>query len=61
MASVLYGDDDPYVTKEALKYVADGLGAEPLIIQNGGHLNTETGYTTFPELLKLLMDKINEN
>lgn len=53
-ASVLYGDDDPYVTQEALAYVADSLGVEPIILQNGGHLNTETGYTEFPRIIEII-------
>ncbi|MEK9196488.1 MAG: alpha/beta hydrolase [Patescibacteria group bacterium] len=56
-ASVLYGDDDPYVTQEALAYVADSLGVEPIVLANGGHLNSDTGYNTFPRLLELIGDK----
>ncbi|HVX57772.1 MAG TPA: alpha/beta fold hydrolase [Candidatus Saccharimonadales bacterium] len=53
-AVVIYGDDDPYVTQEALRYVADALGVQPVVIPHGGHLNTETGYTEFPRLLELV-------
>jgi hypothetical protein len=53
-AIVIYGDDDPYVTQDALRYVADSLGVEPIIIAKGGHLNTEAGFTTFPQLVELL-------
>lgn len=53
-ASVLYGDDDPYVTQDALEYVADGLNVEPIIIPGGGHLNTEKGYVELPQLMKIL-------
>jgi len=51
-AVVLYGDNDPYVTQEALRQLADGLGVEPIVIAKGGHLNTEAGFTTFPRLLE---------
>lgn len=51
---VVYGDDDPYVTQDALRHVADSLGVEPVIIRKGGHLNTEAGFTEFPELAGLL-------
>lgn len=54
-AAVMYGDDDPYVTQDALRYVADSLGVEPIIIHKGGHLNTDTGYTEFSELLKVIV------
>jgi uncharacterized protein len=53
-AIVVYGDDDPYVAPWALQQVADGLGVAPIIVENGGHLNAETGYTTFPRLLEAI-------
>lgn len=53
-AAVLYGDDDPYVTQQALRYVADALSVEPIVVPGGGHLNTEAGYTTLPQLLEIL-------
>jgi predicted alpha/beta hydrolase family esterase len=53
-AAVVYGDNDPYVTQDALKYVADSLGVQPVIIPNGGHLNTEVGFTEFPQLIEML-------
>lgn len=49
---VFYGDDDPYVTQEALHGLAIELNVEPKIIAKGKHLNTEAGYTEFPELLE---------
>ncbi|MBP9798347.1 serine hydrolase family protein [Candidatus Woesebacteria bacterium] len=48
---VFYGDNDPYVPQETLQKVADGLEIKSRIIKNGGHLNTEAGFNTFPELL----------
>jgi predicted alpha/beta hydrolase family esterase len=56
-AEVVYGDNDPYVTQSALKQVADGLNAQPTIIPDGGHLNTETGFTKFPLLVDILKSK----
>jgi predicted alpha/beta hydrolase family esterase len=53
-AAVIYGDNDPYVTPEALRYVADSLEVQPVIIPNGGHLNTEAGFTEFPKLIEML-------
>jgi len=53
-AVVVYGDNDPYVAPWALQQVADGLGVRPTVIKNGGHLNTEAGYTTFPRLLEVM-------
>lgn len=51
---VLYGDNDPYVPQKELKLLADNLGAEPIIFPNGGHLNTDAGYTKFPKLLEIV-------
>jgi hypothetical protein len=53
-AAVVYGDNDPYVTQSALKYVADSLGVQPVIIAGGGHLNSEAGFTEFPKLIEML-------
>jgi len=51
---VYYGDNDPYVPQKVLKDLADRLGIKPRIFPHGGHLNTEAGYTQFPELLKII-------
>jgi predicted alpha/beta hydrolase family esterase len=51
-AAVFYADDDPYVTQHALQQLADLLHVEPTIIHEGGHLNSERGYTTFPAVLQ---------
>lgn len=55
-ATVLYGDDDPYVTQEALQQLANALDVKPIVIQGGGHLNTERGYVTFPQLLDAVLE-----
>jgi uncharacterized protein len=51
---VIYSNNDPYVTQDALKDVAIRLGVDPVIIKDGKHLNTEAGYTEFPELLQMI-------
>lgn len=48
---VFYGDNDPYVTQDALRYVADKLGVEPVVFKDGGHLNAAAGFNEFPALL----------
>lgn len=53
-AAVIYGDNDPYVPQAELKYVADSLGVQPVIVHDGGHLNSETGFTEFQQLLEML-------
>ena len=49
------GDDDPYVPLARSQDVADRLGVELEIIPGGGHLNAETGFTTFPQLRDALL------
>jgi predicted alpha/beta hydrolase family esterase len=56
-SNVIYGGNDPYVTQSALKQVAEGLGVEPVIIPDGGHLNSEAGYTKLPVLLDIIKPK----
>ncbi len=47
-----YSDDDPYVKYEAEKEFADAITENQIMISGGGHLNSESGYTEFAELLK---------
>ncbi|MBU0570100.1 alpha/beta hydrolase [Patescibacteria group bacterium] len=54
---VIYSDNDPYVPQEILKHLADGLDAKPVIIKNGGHINTDSGYTKSPIVLEILEGK----
>lgn len=50
---VFYGDNDPYVPQEVLADLAAKLDVAPIIVHNGGHLNTEAGFTEFPALLEV--------
>lgn len=47
-----YSDNDPYVKFEAEKKFADGISSKQYIIKNGGHINSETGYDKFVEILE---------
>ena len=47
---VIYGSNDPYVPTETLEEFADAFGVEPVIIKNGGHVNTASGYDKLPLL-----------
>ena len=47
-----YSDNDPYVKFEAEKKFADGISNKQYIIKNGGHINSETGYDKFEEILE---------
>lgn len=49
-----YSDNDPYVSFEAEKDFADRIASEQFVIHDGGHLNGESGYEKFEELLKYI-------
>ncbi len=49
------GEDDPYVPLPRSQELADHLG-EPLeVVPGGGHLNGETGFTAFPQVLDAIL------
>lgn len=50
------GDNDQYVPQDQLFAIAEGLEVKPMVITGGGHLNVETGFTSFP----LLLDVVKE-
>lgn len=47
-----YSDNDPYVSFQTEKDFADTVSDKQYIIKAGGHINAESGYTTFNEILK---------
>ena len=47
-----YSDNDPYVKYEVEKKFADTITENQILISGGGHLNSESGYIEFTELLK---------
>ena len=51
---ILHGDDDPYVPPEQARQLGQHLHTTPRLIQGGGHLNAESGYTELPLLLDIL-------
>ena len=53
-ATLFYGDNDPYVPRAAAERLGEGLGVPLTIVPNGGHLNAESGYTEFHEILEVL-------
>jgi uncharacterized protein len=46
------GDNDPYVPIEKGLELANYLRTDLTVIPNGGHLNQESGFTTFPKILE---------
>ena len=49
-----YSDNDPYLKLEDLEKFANLTKAEISFIKGAGHFNTDTGYTTFPDLLSTI-------
>jgi predicted alpha/beta hydrolase family esterase len=49
------GEEDPYVPLEKGQQLAQSLSVPMMLIPAGGHLNEESGYTSFP----LLFEKIS--
>lgn len=49
-----FSDNDPYVKYDVEKEFANAVTENVHIIPNGGHLNSESGYSEFPELLNYL-------
>lgn len=49
-----YSDNDPYVKYEVEKAFADAVATEQIVIPGGGHLNAESGYCEFSELLNYI-------
>ena len=47
-----YSDNDPYVSFSKEKEFADAVASTQYVISGGGHLNAESGYTKFEEILK---------
>ena len=49
-----YSDNDPYVKIDVEKSFADLVSNEQHIIKNGRHINAESGYTEFKEILEVI-------
>ncbi len=49
-----YSNNDPYVKFEAEKDFADKLGAKQVLLNNAGHINSESRYDTFEEIVSYL-------
>lgn len=49
----VYSDNDPHLPINKLESFCGSLSARPVIIPGGGHLNADSGMTTFERLLSL--------
>ncbi|HWQ59923.1 MAG TPA: alpha/beta fold hydrolase [Candidatus Fimivivens sp.] len=57
---VIHGDNDARVPLSDAETVARELNGKLVVIENGGHLNAESGYLTLPQCLEALEDMMNE-
>lgn len=46
-----YSDNDPYVPYNVEKQFADTIANKQVVIKNGGHINSESGFDKFEEIL----------
>lgn len=53
-----YSDNDQYVSSALSKGFAKKLGSKTIVVKNGGHLNSEAGFTKFVLLLELAQESI---
>ena len=49
-----YSDNDPYVKYEVEKDFADKVATEKILMPNAGHINAESGYDTFEDIVNYL-------
>lgn len=56
---VIYGDNDPYVSKNYPLTFAEKMNSEIIPVKGGGHLNAEFGFTSFPLVLELCKTRLN--
>ena len=49
-----YSDNDPYVKYEAEKDFANKIATEKVFIPKAGHINSESGYDTFEDIVNYL-------
>lgn len=49
-----YSDNDPYVKYEAEKEFADAVATEQIVMPDAGHINAESGYDTFEDIIRYL-------
>lgn len=49
-----YSDNDPYVKYEAEKEFSDTVASKQIVIPNAGHINSESGYDKFEDIVNYL-------
>ena len=54
---LIVSDNDPWVTLEEAKTMADTIGATYTIVENGGHINADSGFGKWALIEALLLKK----
>ena len=49
-----YSDNDPYVKYEVEKDFADKVATKQILLPKAGHINAESGYDTFEDVLSYI-------
>ena len=49
-----YSDNDPYVKYEVEKKFANTIATEQVLIPNAGHINSESGYDIFEDIVNYI-------
>ena len=49
-----YSDNDPYVKYEKEKEFADTIATEQIVLKGAGHINAESGFDTFEDIVSYL-------
>lgn len=57
---VFHSDNDPFVSLDNGKEIAQKLGVDLKCIPGGGHFNSSAGYQQFEELLEAIKEILNE-
>lgn len=53
IATIFHGDNDPYVPMSHADILSQKIKTPVSVIENGGHLNSESGYIKFLQLIDL--------
>jgi len=56
-----YGSDDPFIPQVLFEEFTKAIDAEAIVVQNGGHLNSKSGYVKFEALLEAILHCNNGN
>lgn len=58
LSYVIHSDNDPYVDREYSEEFAERLDSKLILIHQGGHLNSESGWLEFPLLFDLCKERL---